>query len=283
MKIQQNSGTEGGVDDCRARQYSSGMVNADARMPHRLTDKADIRKRLNADREWSLYALADLDEEMFAHCDWWGVADGLALVFRGIAIRPIFVLGDSSSSRRLLAALPVTTGYLNLKAEQLSAADGIYCYRERHEMHRMFLDAFEPRPGEVEVLAPSACGEVEQLYATGAGGGIAFAPFQLESGFFRGIRRNGELVAVAGVHAWSQNEGVAAIGNIFSRPDHRGRGLAQIVTSAVAAALKEAGIQTIGLNVDRTNTVAIRAYERIGFRTHFGYSEGIADKVSCSD
>ena len=255
------------------------MVNFDDPMPYRLTDKSDIRMRLNTDRQWSLYALADLDDEMFAHCDWWGLADGLALVFRGIAIRPIFVLGDTSLSRRLMAALPVTTGYLNLKADQLNAAEGIYRYRERHEMHRMFLDAFEPSPGVVEVLAPSTCREVEQLYATGEGGGIAFAPFQLQSGFFRGIRRNGELVAVAGVQVWSQHEGVAAVGNIFTRPDRRGQGLAQIVTSAVVASLKEAGIQTIGLNVNSTNTVAIRAYEHIGFRTHFGYFEGIADKV----
>jgi predicted GNAT family acetyltransferase len=34
------------------------------------------------------------------------------------------------------------------------------------------------------------------------------------------------------------------------------------------------------LNVEATNTAAIRAYERIGFRTHFTYSEGIADKLS---
>lgn len=200
-------------------------------------------------------------------------------MFRAIAIRPIFVLGDASVSRRLLAALPVPTGYLNLKIHQLSAAEGVYYYRDRHEMNRMFLDAFQPRPGGVEVLTPENCREVEQLYANGEGGGIAFSPFQLQTGFFRGIRRNGELVAVAGVQVSSQQEGVAAVGNIFTREDCRGQGLAQIVTSAVVTSLKDAGVPTIGLNVDSTNSVAIRAYEHIGFRTHFSYFEGIADKV----
>jgi ribosomal protein S18 acetylase RimI-like enzyme len=255
------------------------MANHYDREPYRLTDKSDIRLRLNIDREWALFALADLDDEVFGNCDWWGLADGLALVFRAITIRPIFVLGDASLSRRLLLALPEPTGYLNLKADQLNAAEGVYRYRERHEMQRMFLDDFRPRPGVVEVLTTANCPEIEQLYGTGKGGGIAFAPFQLHSGFFRGIRRNGELVAIAGVQVSSQQEGVAAVGNIFTRPDCRGRGLAQIVTSAVVTSLRDAGIQTIGLNVDSSNTFAIRAYEHIGFRTHFSYFEGIAEKI----
>ena len=106
------------------------MANLDDPVPYRLANKSEIRSRLNVDRDWSLYALADLDDEMFAHCDWWGLADGIALVFGAIAVRPIFVLGDAPASRRLLAALPVPTGYLNLKPHQLSAAEGLYCYRE---------------------------------------------------------------------------------------------------------------------------------------------------------
>jgi ribosomal protein S18 acetylase RimI-like enzyme len=260
-------------------EYISAMANLHTLVPYRLTDKSDIRLRLNVDREWSLYALADLDDEMFGHCDWWGLEDGLALVVRAIAIRPIFVLGDASLSGKLLSALPVPTGYLNLKVHQLNAAEAVYRYRERHEMQRMFLDAFQPRLGVVEVLTQASCREIEQLYATGEGGGIAFAPFQLQTGFFRGIRRNGELVAVAGVQVSSRQEGLAAVGNIFIRPDCRGQGLAQIVTSAVVTSLRAAGIQTIGLNVDSTNTDAIRAYEHIGFRTHFSYFEGTADKL----
>jgi len=60
---------------------------------HRLTDKSVIRAYLNTDREWSLYALADLDEDLFKDCDWWSSGDNLALVFRALEIRPIFVLG----------------------------------------------------------------------------------------------------------------------------------------------------------------------------------------------
>jgi ribosomal protein S18 acetylase RimI-like enzyme len=247
-------------------------------IPHRLAGKPEIRRRLLADREWSLYALADLDDGMFEHCDWWARGESLALVFRALTIRPIFVLGDAPSTRELLAALTEPSGYLNLKPHQVEAAAGIYDFRERHEMQRMFLDDFQPAPGKSERLTVEDSHQIERLYATGDGGGIAFAADQLQTGFFRGIRRSGELVAVAGVHVASRNEGVAGIGNIFTRPDCRGQGLARIVTSAVAIALREAGIPMIGLNVEHTNAAAIRVYERIGFRSHFTYYEGMADR-----
>jgi ribosomal protein S18 acetylase RimI-like enzyme len=259
------------------------MRDTEGMFPQRLTSKSEIRRRLNIDREWSLYALADLDDGMFEHCDWWACGDSLALVFRALAIRPIFVLGDAASTRELLSALAEATGYLNLKPHQLEAADGIYGYRERHEMRRMFLENFNPRDGTAEPLTGSDRDQIERLYATGDGGGIAFAPFQLDTGFFRAVRRNGELVAVAGVHVVSGNESVAAVGNIFTHPEYRGRGLAQRVTSAVVMALLHAGIRTIGLNVEHTNTTAIRAYERLGFRTHFNYYEGVADRLPLAD
>ncbi|MBA3974273.1 MAG: hypothetical protein C0504_08670 [Candidatus Solibacter sp.] len=255
------------------------MLGSPSVPPIQLTNKSEIRRLLNADRDWSLFALADLDDGLFEHCDWWTVPDALVLVFRAISIRPIFVLGDVRPVRQLLAALPVGSGYLNLKSDQLAAAEGIFRYGKRHEMRRMILDTFEPRTGETEALGAVDCDEIERLYSTGDGGGIAFAPYQLETGLFRGIRRGRELVAVAGVHVASREEGVAALGNIFTRPDCRGQGLAQIATSAVALAVRRAGVETIGLNVETSNTAAIHAYEHIGFRTRFSYFEGPASRT----
>ena len=254
------------------------MIEYNPELVQPLTDKSEIRRRLNLDREWSLYALADLDDGMFEHCDWWTLGDSLALVFGALQIRPIFVLGDAQSTRHLLETLPVSAGYLNLKPHQLQAADGIYRYRELHQMQRMFLENLHPSREAAEPLTANDREQVERLYAAGDGGGIAFAPFQLDTGFFRGVRRNGELVSVAGVHVVSRNESVAGVGNIFTRPDCRGQGLAQIVTSAVARALSDAGIRTIGLNVEHANTTAIRVYKRVGFCTRFSYYEGMADR-----
>ena len=218
---------------------------------------------------------------MFEHCHWRArEEDDLLLVFKALAIRPIFTMGDARQTRALLDELDEPEGYLNLQAHQLDGAAGLYKYRERHEMIRMFAeDAFTPRSGAAEPLGPGHRGEIEALYASGDGGGIAFAPFQLATGMFRGVRQGGELVAVAGVHVMSRHESVAGVGNIFTHPAHRSRGHAQVAASAVVMALREAGISTIGLNVEHGNAAAIRAYERIGFQAGFRYYEGVAARV----
>jgi ribosomal protein S18 acetylase RimI-like enzyme len=76
---------------------------------------------------------------------------------------------------------------------------------------------------------------------------------------------------------------VAGVGNVFVRADRRGKGLARTVLSATVAAIIETGVRTIGLNVERTNEPAIRAYESLGFRTALRYFEGMADRVGRFD
>ena len=219
---------------------------------------------------------------MFEHCDWWaGGGDSLALVFRALQIQPIFVMGDAEETRGLLAEVGQATGYLNLQPHQLEAATGLYAFTgQRHRMQRMFVEELRPRAaGKVEPLGPADEGQIQALYATGDGGGIAFAPFQLATGMFRGIRgEGGELVAVAGVHVLSFHQSVAGVGNVFTHPHHRGKAYAQAVTSAVVTALRQAGIATIGLNVEHDNAAAIAAYERVGFQTRFHYFEGVATR-----
>jgi ribosomal protein S18 acetylase RimI-like enzyme len=247
----------------------------------RLTDKREIRRRLENDREWSLYALADLDEGMFEHSDWWGCGEqAIALVFRAIAIRPIFVMGDGDSVFRLLQALPERRGYLNIKPDLMEVASRVYRYDSVHEMARMFIPNEIQHEDAAEELGPADCTDIENLFLTGGAGGTGFAPFQLKTGVFRGFRNNGELVAAGGVHVLSKSESAAGIGNIYTRPDHRGRGLAQKVTASVVAAVRTKNIQTIGLNVEISNAPAIRAYERVGFRRHFTYYEGIAQRLA---
>lgn len=252
-----------------------------------LRDKSEIRRRLSRNRHWALYALADLDDELFAECDWRaGAHDSLALVFRGMAIQPIFVTGNSGDVRELLLDLGVARGYLNLCEHQVHVADGIYVYRERHTMRRMFIDdgaglaAATAREDVVVSLGPADEAEVRGLYALGDGAGIGFAPFQLATGAFCGVRApGGQLIAVAGVHVLSIAEGVAGVGNVFTHPSHRNRGYAQVVTSAVVRGIRSRGVETIGLNVETSNAPAIRAYERIGFVAAFDYVEGAADRV----
>jgi ribosomal protein S18 acetylase RimI-like enzyme len=251
-------------------------------MVRREHDKSAIARVLGADPQWALYALADLDDTLFPQCEWWTCGGGLALVFHGLDIRPIFVMGEAAELRALLAAVSVPSGYLNLRERDEQAAQGLFTFRQRHEMYRMVLDRFVPTPGTATgvALTRAHLDEILALYASDVGGGVAFAPAQLDSGVFRGIREDGALIAVAGVQVLSVERSVAAVGNVFVRRERRGQGLAQAALSATVAAVLAAGVRTVGLNVERSNTAAIRAYEKLGFRPVLSYVEGPAVRVA---
>jgi ribosomal protein S18 acetylase RimI-like enzyme len=120
---------------------------------------------------------------------------------------------------------------------------------------------------------------LRELYADGDAAGEApdfFMPRQLEDGTFFGVRERGTLVAAGGTHLYSAVESVAAVGNIYTRRTHRGRGYAAIVLGTIVEELRRHGIATIGLNVRTANATAIRLYERFGFRIHARFWEGRA-------
>jgi ribosomal protein S18 acetylase RimI-like enzyme len=115
-----------------------------------------------------------------------------------------------------------------------------------------------------------------RLYADGNATGEApdfFYPSMLTDGVFFGVYEGDALVAAAGTHLVSREEDAAAIGNIYTRRDRRGRGLGRIVTSAVVEALT--GITTVGLNVRADNLAAIRLYESLGFVRHCRFYEAL--------
>ena len=93
------------------------------------------------------------------------------------------------------------------------------------------------------------------------------------------MRVEDELVSVAGVHLHSPTFRIAALGNIVTHPDHRGRGLSTACTEVLCERLFQGEIETLALNVRRHNRSAVRVYEKLGFRYHDTYLEGFVDKT----
>jgi predicted GNAT family acetyltransferase len=126
-------------------------------------------------------------------------------------------------------------------------------------------------------LSVSHVPQLEALYAHG--GGDAFRRRSLELGVFYGVFDQDCLVSVAGTHIVSDNERIAALGNVMTDPDYRGQGLATMATSAVCAELLDRGIELIGLSVSRSNQAAQRVYEKIGFKRGVPFYEGTAIRI----
>jgi ribosomal protein S18 acetylase RimI-like enzyme len=113
--------------------------------------------------------------------------------------------------------------------------------------------------------------EVEELYEESYPDN-AFDPSTLLSGQYIGIRHLGQLVSVAGIHVYSAFYRVAALGNITTHPDERGKGFGRVVTARLCQHLAET-VDFIGLNVKCDNQPALSLYQTLGFRISVEYGE----------
>ncbi len=97
-------------------------------------------------------------------------------------------------------------------------------------------------------------------------------PRMLQTRQYFGLRVNGRLVSVAGVHVYSPVYRVAAIGNVVTHPAHRNKGYAKLVTARLCQSLLET-VDHLGLNVKADNNAAIACYRELGFKIVAPYGE----------
>ncbi len=243
-----------------------------------LTDRREIRTLLEQERVWMAYALGDLEDGMFEQCEWYTTDGALGMIFNGMHFIPFLTMGDLEGIDSIMAeSMREPEIHMHQRREHMPALLKYYEPQTQHNMWRMVLRDFHPVRGDVVRLGMDRLDDIRALFAIGDGG-TAFAPYQLATGYFFGVEREGRLVSIAGVHLASRRYRVGPIGNVFTLPAYRGCGYAAQCTSAVASALSADGIDTIVLNVDETNTPAIRVYERLGFEKYCEFVEGVATR-----
>ena len=241
----------------------------------RLTDKDEIRTILRRDPAWSLYALGDLAPPMFGKTQWF--APDLTLVLRDYGTAILFAMGPAS----VREALECVTGPVHLQvqraaldevARHAAVSSARLMWRMTWTGDRLATPApFTSRLGARDVPA------LQALYADGQSSGESpdfFFPSMVADGVFHGIYEGMSLVAAAGTHLLAREEGIAALGNVYTRRDRRGRGLGRLATSAVLGEL--AGVETVGLNVRADNDAALHLYESLGFARHCQFYEAMA-------
>jgi ribosomal protein S18 acetylase RimI-like enzyme len=99
-----------------------------------------------------------------------------------------------------------------------------------------------------------------------------FDPRMLETGQYFGVRKEGCLISVAGIHVYSPEYKVAALGNIATTPSHRNKGYARQATAKTCQSLLN-NVDHIGLNVKADNNTAISCYKKLGFDVVASYTE----------
>jgi ribosomal protein S18 acetylase RimI-like enzyme len=235
-----------------------------------------------------LYAIGDLDDFFWPHTTWVALRQGsevrqLALVYTDLTMRMPTVLAYAEQPvclmRDLLRAwLPVLPRrfYAHLTEGVADVLADDYHLQAHGSFHKMGLTdrsrAAVFDGCEAVALSAADTEELLTLYAASYPGNW-FVPRMLQTGCYFGIRRGGALVSVAGVHVYSPQYKVAALGNITTRPNARGQGLATTATARLCQELLRAGIAHVGLNVKADNHAAIACYEKLGFERVASYGE----------
>ena len=242
------------------------------------TDKETLRAFLERDRLFAAYALCDLETREFPRTRWGIATSGdeviaLGLEYGGLTPQPLFVMGRNDGIAAILRdVLRPRAAYLAADAEALAAVAQVYRVEPGPPMIRMTVDRarFQPAPASVERLLPVEAGELNRLYQLGFAAWLSSNT--IAEGVYYGIRVNGRLVSAAGTHVISREARLAVVGNVLTHADHRGRGYATAVTSAVTAELLRY-CDDVVLNVRADNPPAIQAYRKLGYTEHRRFEE----------
>jgi RimJ/RimL family protein N-acetyltransferase len=250
-----------------------------------LHDRDAIAARLRRDPLLHLYAIGDLDDFFWPYTYWYGLAAGsdlrqVILCYTGAPLLILHALTSESSDgmrallRSILHLLPRRI-YTHLSADLIDVFADDYRIEPHGAYNKMALTD-SARLDEVDTssairLTHADLAELRALYDV-AYPGSWWDPRMLETGHYYGVRQDGELLSVAGVHVYSPYYRVAALGNITTHPRARGRGLATLATAKLCQELRRS-VDQIGLNVRADNAGAIACYTKLGFTKSGAYWE----------
>lgn len=255
-------------------------------------DKTELERYLLKNRELYYYHLGDLDDFFWHYTSWYALREGediraLALLYTGGETATLLALADENdrpAAAALIEALhPLLPPcfYSHFSPELHAPLLPYYDFNPGGEHYKMVLTHPEKLQAVdtdcVERLGSGDLPDLLDLYAASYPGNW-FDARMLETGQYVGARgATGRLLSVAGIHVYSPSYQTAALGNITTRIEARGTGLATRVTAALCNSLLAEGIEVIGLNVKTDNEYAIRTYVKLGFEIRATYYEYMAN------
>lgn len=242
-----------------------------------LHEKQDIELWLRNNIALHLYCLGDLDDFFWKHTVWYGLKNeeeikAIILLYIKTEIPTLIALAEKPADTMQVLLESVVRLfppklYAHLNEEFLSILARYYQIQSHGKYYKMALrnTSYLALVDNSEVLSLSIADleELEQLYLESYPGNW-FDKRMLETGYYYGIRLNSKLVSVAGIHVYSSSYRVAALGNITTHGQFRGRGLAKKVIAKLCQALLLT-VEHIGLNVAAENYSAISCYKKLGF------------------
>ena len=247
-------------------------------------EKKEIESFLRKNVYLHIYSIGDLDDFFWPYTTWYGskshgVIDAIALVYVGLPLPTLLALSDECD---IMAQLLVSIQHLlpyrfyaHLSPGLESALDATHDLDSHGEHYKMAL-VDESRISNIDCsgIVPLGMNEltaIQGLYKESYPENW-FDPRMLETGQYFGMREDNLLISIAGIHVYSPQYKVAALGNIATLPAYRNKGYGTRVTAKLCQSLHSEGM-CIGLNVKTDNNAAISSYKSLGFEIVASYEE----------
>jgi RimJ/RimL family protein N-acetyltransferase len=256
-----------------------------------LRNKVELENFFRKNAGLNIYQIGDLDSFYWNYTKWYGLKDNnklkaVMLLYTALELPVLLALSPENELCYLkelvsscIKVLPSRFySHLSPGVDEILKKDcklnlhGHYC--KMLLTHKRNLEQFDL--SLTTSLRSDNLNEINTLYKESYPEN-SFDHRMLETNMYFGIRINGRLICVAGVHVYSEQYKVAALGNITTHPDFRGKGYGTITTARLCKELLN-HIGTIGLNVGKDNNGAIRCYEKLGFEIIAPYNEIMVEK-----
>jgi ribosomal protein S18 acetylase RimI-like enzyme len=248
-------------------------------------DRERLHELFRRDPVMYAYHLGDLDEFFFGRCQWAASyykstrIDECVLIYHAAAGSTVLAFGHSERFESLLTEsldLLPQDFYAHFLSEYRDILGSKYTESPIGTSLRMRLESYVRQHCHDDARAirrlTAADGNALLAFYDAAYPLHYFEKRMLELGKYIGWYEGNRLIAAAGVHVYAPQYGVAVLGNIATDPEFRGRGLATRLTSVLTEELAGEGL-TLCLNVAKSNSPAVRCYEKVGFVTAFEFEE----------
>jgi len=256
-----------------------------------LNDKTELEKFLRRNTALNFYQIGDLDGFYWNYTKWFGLKEdntlkAVILLYTAPSTPVLLALAPEDELHYLNELLISSTELLPQKFYSHLSPEVELILEEKYNLHfhghycKMLLQQrvdFEKFDLSLTAaLTSEDLKEINILYAESYPDN-SFDSRMLDTGMYFGIRINGNLISIAGVHVFSRQYKVAALGNITTHPDYRGKGYGTIVTARLCKELLKQA-DAIGLNVSLDNIGAIKCYNKLGFEIVAEYNEIMVEK-----
>ncbi|HEY5124061.1 MAG TPA: GNAT family N-acetyltransferase [Ignavibacteria bacterium] len=248
-----------------------------------LHDKAVILNFLKKNSGLQIYSIGDLDDFFWPKTTWFALMDGnfiqsIALLYVGMDTPTLLSFYDKELQftygllERIRHILPMKfNAHLSPDLIEVFGRQNIIEYYGFNYKMVLKRAVSEPNDKNIRKLKVNDLSIIKDFYAFSYPGNW-FDSRMLETNKYYGYFINEKLVGVSGIHVFSEDYKVAALGNIATHPDYRGQQIGYKLTSALCYDLQSC-VDLIGLNVNSDNYYAIKCYKKIGFELIGTYDE----------